>query len=115
LVIRICTWPNRRNFLCQSDSIQGGLMVAEIIKAIQEIAALDFWTRCPIPYAKGDALANPPHILWRFEHPSSDLAAFFREAVDSFRGQLRWELIITERNWVLQPARIREHMRANKM
>jgi hypothetical protein len=89
--------------------------MADIIKVLQQIAELDFWTRCPTRDAQGDDLAYPPFIFWRHKHPSPELAAFFRDAIQSFPGETRWELIISERNWVLLPARIKEHEQANQL
>lgn len=89
--------------------------MVDIVKVLRQISELEWWSNCPIQNATDEELAYPPHVIWRHKTPTPALAEFLRIAVQSFPGKLRWELIITERNWVLQPARVREHMRANNM
>jgi len=90
-------------------------MVPIIFSVLQQIAELDYWTLCPAPQAQGDDSDYPPRVLWRHVAPSPELAIFLQEAVQTFSGKTRWELIITERNWLLWPARIMEHARANHL
>lgn len=85
----------------------------DIIDILQNLAEIEYWKRCPHLEARGEELACPPLIVWRYKEPSGALAEAFRHAVESFRGTMAWEFSAANRNWILMPARIKEYAQAH--
>ncbi|MGH7169072.1 MAG: hypothetical protein ACRELG_02190 [Gemmataceae bacterium] len=85
----------------------------DIINVLQDLAEVEYWKRRPHLEARGEELACPPLIVWRYKEPSRAVAEAFRHAVESFRGTMAWEFSAAERNWILMPSRIKEYARAH--
>lgn len=89
--------------------------MVEIVKVLRILAELEWWSFAPAPDGNCEDLCSPPFIVWRHKHKTLALAEFFAEAVQSFSGCVRWEFIVSDRNFLLQPARIREYAKANNL
>ena len=85
----------------------------DIIDILQALAEIEYWKRCPHDEAKGEELACPPLIVWRYKEPSRAFAEVIRHAVESFPGTMAWEFSAADRNWILMPSRIKEYARAH--
>ena len=85
----------------------------DIIDVLLDLAEVEYWKRRPEQEARGEELACPPLIVWRYKQPSRALAEALRHAVESFRGTMDWEFLTSERNWLLMPSRIKEYARAH--
>jgi hypothetical protein len=85
----------------------------DIIDVLHDLAEIEYWKRRPEHEARGEELACPPLIVWRYKEPSRVLAEVFRHAVESFRGTMSWEFSAMDRNWLLMPLRIKEYAQAH--
>ncbi len=81
----------------------------DIIDVLQEAGDIAHWSVWPHKEARGEDLACPPIIAWRYEQPSQELAEPFRQVVSTFHGTMAWEFSPAGHRWLLMPARIREY------
>jgi hypothetical protein len=87
----------------------------DIIKVLENVAELEYWTDYSPFGDDAEERTEPPIIIWRHKRPSPSLADFFRDTIGAFRGAIVWEFSATEPNWGLMPARLREYTIANNL
>jgi hypothetical protein len=81
----------------------------DIIDVLRSIGEIEHWTRRPIRDAPAAWLSSPPIVTWRYLAAPNELVLALQQAVSTFPGVIKWDLLITGRNWCLMPSRIREH------
>lgn len=81
-----------------------GREVIEILQIFGELA----WAKCGDINSQEDNLKYPPVIVWRFKESQPGLELTIKKAVESFKGNVEWEILFTSRNWVIYPKWVRE-------
>ena len=88
--------------------------MSHIIDVLLEIAPIKNFTYWPSETATGDELSTPPIVWWKFKESSEELARSLQRIIEAYQGEIAWEFLTSVRpgqNWILMPARIREHAR----
>jgi hypothetical protein len=84
--------------LYQEKRVHGGATTLRrpavkcILDALREVADIAYWTLLPTYDPDPGESSCPPLNAWRYKDPSDLLEQFFRQAVDSFRGSIEWEI-----------------------
>jgi hypothetical protein len=81
----------------------------DIIMLLHTYGEIAHWNMQPVAETCGGNLSCPPIIIWRYKQPSTELAKMFQVAVDSFYGNMLWDLSISYPTWCLTPLRVREY------
>jgi hypothetical protein len=81
-----------------------GREVMDVMQKFGELA----WGKCGGINGIEDNLKYPPVIVWRFKESQPGLELTIKKAVESFKGNVEWEIQFTGRNWVIAPKRVRE-------
>lgn len=79
----------------------------EIIEVLQKLGEME-WGKCNIINGVEKNLYYPPIIVWRFKVRDFNLELLILKAVESFRGNVDWEITKPGRNWVISPQKVRE-------
>ncbi|GBF82220.1 hypothetical protein [Aphanothece sacrum] len=76
-----------------------GLEILEILEILGELE----WVRCSATRGKADRLERSPFVVWRYKTRDINLESLLIKAVESFRGNVEWEIKFTGKNWLIAP------------
>lgn len=79
----------------------------EIIDVLKTWGELE-WVRCKAADGKDERLSRPPFSVWRYKQRHPELESSIVKAVESFQGNVEWEIKFTGKNWVIAPQRLHE-------
>ncbi|MBP0036039.1 MAG: hypothetical protein J7524_23230 [Roseofilum sp. Belize BBD 4] len=85
----------------------------EVIEVLQEIQEIE-WGKCNSIEGVEENLYYPPIIVWRFKNSNQTIESLIVKAVESFQGNVDWEITKTRKNWVISPKKIREFQEQKK-
>ena len=97
------------------SKIISGDNILKVLKSFQETE----WSRCSPVFKEvkfyEDREKEPHCTAWRWKNPDPELDKLIVEAVESFEGQIEWEIRSRDRrpslggtNWIIEPTRKRE-------
>jgi hypothetical protein len=78
-----------------------------ILEVLCDLADVE-WARAGPAQDWPDQLSQPPLVVWRYKAPDERLEEAIKRAVESFRGEVEWEIYLGGRNWVIAPRRLRQ-------
>lgn len=78
----------------------------EIIDILEQFSKLE-WARWGNIRDDEEQLNFPPVMVWRFKEPKEILERKIVEAVENFEGNIKWKIFQSDKNWVLEPERVR--------
>ena len=95
-----------------------------IIEVLESFGKIE-WAKCSPAIQEvnlfDEAEKNPHSTVWRWKNPDSQLDRLIVEAVNSFHGQIEWEISSRKRipklggmNWVIQPRRKKQFFNEHK-
>jgi hypothetical protein len=84
-----------------------------MIDVLLKLGPIDHFSYGPSRDPGYEDLSYPPHVWWTYKDPSEQTAAFIRQAIASFSGEIAWEFLTNGRRWTLMPARLGEYGKAH--
>lgn len=79
----------------------------EVIEVLQELGEIE-WAKCNILDKIEENFYYPPLIVWRFKVRDRKVESWIVEAVESFKGNVDWEIKSPGKNWVICPKKVSE-------
>ena len=89
--------------------------MTDIFDVLNGISELEWYRKGPHSDAKGEELNRSPHVAWRFKKKDDKVIDKIKEAIESFKGKVKWEFYEHGRNLVLIPKRLIDITKERKL
>ena len=81
----------------------------EVLNLLESFGEIE-WARWGTIDGNEENLKFPPVVVWRYKKRDENLERLIVEAVNSFHGNVQWEIRLTTRNWIVTPKRVLQIM-----